>query len=113
MLAAARRAKDAGGDRVRFFSAELDAEARSRVKLESSIRRGLEDGGLTVRYQPVIDLQSRRLAAAEALIRLDDPDSGAISPEAFIPVAEETGLITEIGRFVLKEACATAKLYTE
>lgn len=113
VLAAMKRASAAGGDRFRFFAPELDAEARSRLKHENRIRRGLEEGSFSVLYQPIVDLKSGRIAAAEALVRLEDPDEGAIPPDAFIPVAEETGLVTEISRFVLKEACVTAKLCAE
>lgn len=109
VLAATKRARDAGGDRIRFFAPELDAEARSRIKQEKLIRRGLSESRFSVAYQPIVDLKSGRIAAAEALIRLNDPDEGAVRPDEFIPVAEESGLIAEIGRFVLKEACITAK----
>ncbi len=102
------RAKDAGRNSYRFFNEEMNDAVIEQVTLHSGLRRGLEAGQFALHYQPQIELSSGRLVGAEALIRWNHPDLGLVSPARFIPVAEESGLIVEIGDWVLREACREA-----
>ncbi|MDD2916129.1 MAG: EAL domain-containing protein [Gallionella sp.] len=99
-------AKQGGRDRCQFFSSEMNMRARHRLDVESSIRRALINREFLVYYQPKIDVNNRRVAGMEALVRWRDPERGLISPGEFIPVAEESGLIEQIGQWVLEETCA-------
>ena len=98
--------KSGGHNRYQFFSGEMNARARQRIEIESGIRRALKNRELVVYYQPKIDPNNRRLVGMEALVRWLDPERGMIPPGEFIPVAEESGLIEQIGQWVLEETCA-------
>jgi EAL domain-containing protein (putative c-di-GMP-specific phosphodiesterase class I) len=98
-------AKSAGRRTCRFFDPEMDAQARARRKLELDLRQAIARGELDVYYQPCISLQDGRITGCEALARWRHPERGMVSPAEFIPIAEETGLIVEIDRWVLREAC--------
>ena len=86
----------------------MDARAKARRSLELELRQAVADGGLEVYYQPVVNLEDGKISSCEALLRWRHPERGMISPAEFIPVAEETGLINQLGHWVLSTACAEA-----
>jgi diguanylate cyclase (GGDEF)-like protein len=101
-------AKGDGRRNYRFFEPAMDASAKARRALELDLRQALAEGGLEIHYQPLVDIGSNEVTGCEALLRWRHPERGMISPAEFIPVAEETGLITELGEWVLRTACAEA-----
>jgi diguanylate cyclase (GGDEF)-like protein/PAS domain S-box-containing protein len=105
--AALSRAKARGKNRYEVFDRAMHAEAMERLRLETDLRRALERGELRLAYQPIIQLQEGRLSGFEALLRWEHPERGMVAPAAFIPLAEETGQIVAVGRWVLEEACRT------
>jgi len=106
-------AKAAGKGCFRFFEAEMHDAARERQLMESDLRVALENGQLHLVYQPCVDASSEAVTGFEALIRWEHPERGPISPVEFIPLAEEIGLINEIGEWVLRTACAEAAKWPE
>jgi diguanylate cyclase (GGDEF)-like protein/PAS domain S-box-containing protein len=106
-LALARPKADARGT-FSFFEQAMDAKAQARRKLEVDLRVAIEDCVLRPYYQPLIDLNSGRITGFEALVRWPHPDRGMIPPSEFIPIAEETGLITALGGTILRRACSEA-----
>jgi diguanylate cyclase (GGDEF)-like protein len=101
-------AKAAGKGCFRFFAPEMHEAARQRQFMESDLRVALEKGQLHLAYQPCVDASSEAVTGFEALIRWNHPERGSVSPTEFIPLAEEIGLIDEIGEWVLRTACAEA-----
>jgi diguanylate cyclase (GGDEF)-like protein len=106
-------AKAAGRRTYRFFEAEMDTRAKARRALELDMRQAIIDGGFELHYQPIVGLQDNRITGCEALLRWRHPELGMISPADFIPVAEETGLINQLGEWVLFTACAEAATWPD
>jgi diguanylate cyclase (GGDEF)-like protein/PAS domain S-box-containing protein len=102
------RAKSAGRNGYRFFDAEMSEVANARQEIESDLRRAILQNELELHYQPIIDAKTLKISGAEALVRWRHPTKGVIAPDLFIPLAEETGLITQIGDWVLRAACTEA-----
>jgi diguanylate cyclase (GGDEF)-like protein len=101
-------AKADGRRTYRFFEPEMDARVKARRTLELDIRRAIADGTFELQYQPIVNFRSNEIVGCEALLRWNHPVRGMISPAEFIPIAEETGLICQIGDWVLTTACAEA-----
>jgi diguanylate cyclase (GGDEF)-like protein len=107
-------AKSAGRRTARFFKPEMDAEVRARRALEMDLRQAIADGSrLDVHYQPCLDLQSDRITGCEALVRWRHAERGMVSPAEFVPIAEETGLINQLGEWVLTTACKEAATWPD
>lgn len=107
------RAKERGRNQYVLFDATMGAETQERVALEGDLRRAIERDEMRVLYQPKIDLTSGRVIAVEAFLRWRHPSRGWVPPNAFIPIAEEIGMIQQIGRWVLREACREAVSWTK
>jgi diguanylate cyclase (GGDEF)-like protein len=106
-------AKAAGKGCFRFFAPEMHEAARQRQLMESDLRVALEKDQLWLAYQPCVDASSEAVTGFEALIRWNHPEHGSVSPVEFIPLAEEIGLINEIGEWVMRTACATAATWPD
>jgi diguanylate cyclase (GGDEF)-like protein len=106
-------AKAAGRRTHRFFEADMDTRAKARRALELDMRQAIVDGGFELHYQPIVSLQDNTITGCEALLRWRHPELGMISPVDFIPVAEETGLINQLGEWVLFTACAEAATWPD
>jgi diguanylate cyclase (GGDEF)-like protein/PAS domain S-box-containing protein len=103
--AAMYRAKERGGDRTELFDVAMRERAVSALSIEQELRHGLERGELRLFYQPLVSLTSGEIVGAEALIRWQHPERGLLAPDRFLPVAEESGLIVEVGAWAVGEAC--------
>src|SRR5256884_6442270 len=106
-------AKWGGRGTSRFFEKEMDAQVKARRKLEMDLRQAITDGALEVYYQPCISLEDNKITGCEALLRWRHSERGMISPAEFIPIAEDTGLINQLGEWVLTTACAEAATWPE
>ncbi|MBR0957690.1 putative bifunctional diguanylate cyclase/phosphodiesterase [Bradyrhizobium japonicum] len=102
------RAKSEGGGVHHFFEREMDLQAQRRRDMELDLRRAFANGEFELHYQPLVSIASDRISGFESLLRWRHPDKGMISPAEFIPVAEDIGLIIQLGEWVLREACAEA-----
>ena len=100
------KAKKGGRKTYEFFSGDMNAHALERLTLENQLRRAVERNEFVLYYQPKVDVGSGIITGAEALVRWKHPEHGIVVPAKFIPIAEETGLIVEIGQWVLRTACA-------
>ncbi|MCU1352208.1 MAG: diguanylate cyclase/phosphodiesterase with sensor(s) [Acidimicrobiales bacterium] len=98
-------AKDRGKSRYEVFEEGMHATVFERLELKADLARGIEDGQLRLLYQPIVSLQTGRITGVEALVRWDHPRRGMLSPQAFVGLAEDTGLILPLGQWVLEEAC--------
>ncbi|UXV20874.1 EAL domain-containing protein [Pseudomonas fluorescens] len=108
---AMRAIKDQGPNDFSFFIDEMNLRAQEQQSLESAIRQALQRDEFTLHYQPKLDLHSGKIVGAEALIRWHQPDHGWIYPSAFIPVAEDSGLIVPLSQWVLRQACEQARAW--
>jgi EAL domain-containing protein (putative c-di-GMP-specific phosphodiesterase class I) len=105
------RAKEAADGGFALYDPGMHEQLVKRVRLEGELREALDRDELVLHYQPTWDLQSGRLVGFEALVRWQHPERGLLQPGMFIPIAEETGLVHDIGRFVLREACRQGAIW--
>jgi diguanylate cyclase (GGDEF)-like protein/PAS domain S-box-containing protein len=107
------RAKDMGRNTFQFYQPEMNTSVGARLNLERRLRRALRDGEFLLHYQPQVDIETGRIVGMEALVRWLDPEVGLVPPSAFIPVAEESGLIGPLSEWVLREACRQNKAWQD
>ncbi|WP_087655891.1 sensor domain-containing protein [Caballeronia terrestris] len=107
------RAKDMGRNTFQFYLPEMNASVGARMNVERRLRRALRDGEFILHYQPQVDMATGGIVGIEALVRWMDPEHGLVSPAAFIPVAEESGLIGPLSEWVLREACRQNKAWQD
>jgi diguanylate cyclase (GGDEF)-like protein/PAS domain S-box-containing protein len=105
------RAKEVGRNTLQFYHPEMTIQMTERLQLEMELRQALENKQLFLVYQPQIEISSGKMLSMEALLRWQHPTLGLISPARFIPIAEESGLIEEIGDWVLREACMQGRIW--
>lgn len=108
---AMHRAKAQGKNTYKFYAPTMDQHTSERVTLENDLRKGIENGEFVVYYQPQFNIKTGKIIGAEALLRWQHPTQGIISPQTFIPLAEETGLIVPLGEWVLRTACKQNKAW--
>ncbi|MDH4125333.1 MAG: EAL domain-containing protein [Gammaproteobacteria bacterium] len=106
------RAKSVGRNNFKFYSETMRTKSLHRLDLENLIRTAIQEQQFELHYQPKVDAETFRLVGAEALLRWNHPERGAIAPDDFIPIAEETGLIIPLGQWVLVEACKQVKVWS-
>ncbi len=106
------RAKENGRNNYQFYSEELNTNAVRRLRTEHELRRALERSEFELHFQPVVRLTDQEVVGVECLLRWNHPERGMVPPDEFIPIAEETGAIVEIGNWVIQEACAAGQLMT-
>jgi diguanylate cyclase (GGDEF)-like protein len=107
------RAKEDGRNCFRFHAAELDEQVHERVVVAEELRRGIDRGELLLHYQPQVDLRTSKLIGLEALVRWNHPTRGIVMPDAFISIAERTGSILEVGRWVIDEVCRQLRAWRD
>jgi diguanylate cyclase (GGDEF)-like protein/PAS domain S-box-containing protein len=111
--AAMYRAKDVGRNNIQFYTAEMNSAVRAKLALQAELRDALDRGEFQLLYQPQVDLAGGRILAVEALLRWNHPVQGVLTPDIFVPMAEECGLIAAIGDWVLSAACRQNKAWQD
>ena len=109
----AKQVGDADGDHVAFYSQDMNQGMQERMRIESGLRHALGNGQLLLHYQPKFSIASGKIIGAEALVRWHHPERGLVPPAEFIPLAEATGLVVQVGEWVLEAACAQAQVWKE
>ncbi len=104
------RAKEEGRNNYQYYSGDMNLQSHNRLDLESQLRTALENDEFVLHFQPKVELQTNKIMGMECLIRWNHPDRGFLTPDEFIPVAEQTGIIIEIGDWVIREACRAASI---
>ena len=112
-VAALYRAKKQGGNNYQFYAADMNSLALKRLALETGMRRAIANEEFVTYYQPVVNLASGEVVGSEALVRWQHPELGLLPPSKFIGLAEDTGLILEIGDFVMRDACARTRAWQD
>ena len=112
-ITAMHRAKEDGSTPHELFDPEMNARAKERLRLEADLHHAVERGEFVLHYQPIISFQTGQLSAFEALVRWQHPERGLVRPDHFVPIAEETGLIMPMGRWVLEQACHQMKAWRD
>ena len=110
---AIHHAKESGSNNYRFYESEMNTQSLYRLNMESSLGKALEREEFFLLYQPQINLESGRIIGFEALLRWQHPELGTVSPVEFIPLLEETGMINQVGRWVLRTACQACRTWNE
>ncbi len=106
-------AKNEGKNKFKFFSPEIDSSAKNKSFVRAYLRSAMDNGELSLVYQPIVDMQTQEVKGAEALLRWNSLEVGDVAPSDFIPIAEETGLIEPIGMWVFRQACMQIKLWRD
>jgi diguanylate cyclase (GGDEF)-like protein/PAS domain S-box-containing protein len=107
------RTKSAGRNGYSFFDPEMSELASARQEIENDLRRAIQQNELELHYQPILNAKTRKISSVEALVRWRHPTKGLLFPDLFVPLAEETGLIAQIGDWVLRKACADAVVWPD
>src|SRR5262249_51977465 len=111
--AALHHAKAQGRGGLQFYRASMNAATLSRRIREATLRRAVEQGEFVLHYQPQVSLQTGEVVGFEGVVRWQEPELGLVGPDDFIPLAEETGLIRELGAWIIREACRQAAAWRE
>ena len=109
----AKQGSDAEGEHIAFYSRDMNQGMQERMRIESGLRQALGNGQLELHYQPKFSIASSQIIGAEALVRWRHPERGLVPPAEFIPLAEATGLVVQVGEWVLEAACAQAQAWKE
>ena len=107
------RAKDRGRNNYQFFSEDMNVNATSRLRIENEMHRALKNDEFKLFYQPKVSLRTQQIVGVEALLRWNHPEQGWIGPNDYIPIAEETGFIVELGNWVIEQACQAAEVFSQ
>lgn len=108
---AVQKAKFQGGDQIQLFDESLKSFSREKLEMEHELRKALENGELEVFYQPKLDVQTKKIHSVESLVRWNHPNKGLVAPADFVNIAEESALISDLGLFVLRQACEQAQYW--